>query len=665
MSLENSPSFLLNFSGCEMSGEAKQFYRFKSFRLSILERQLLHESTPVALTPKAFEVLAVLVERSGHLVEKEELLKLVWGDAFVEEANVTRIVHTLRKVLGEDDNGNKFIETVAKKGYRFVAEVTEVGEAAAPDSATDKPEAFKVVEPLSADNSQPLLTKAEQTFPQQAAKPKLKTRLLLFAGGGFSAVLLLGWLAFYLPSKPKMSASDVSVKSIAVLPFKPLSADGRDKGLELGMADTLINKLSGIKRLAVRPLGAIRRYVAIEYDSVAAGKDLGVDYVLEGSLQMIGEQTRVNVQLLSVKDGTAVWTDSCDKQCSTIFELQDAIAARIATSLAIKLSGEDRVRLAKHSTENPDAYRAYLLGRYFHDKRTPETTEQSIEYFEQAVKLDPHYARAYATLADAHISLAKMSVSLLDDVMPQAKAAAEKALEIDDTLAEAHASLGSIKFFEWDWAGAEREFKRAIEINPNHEHHHTDYEFYLINMKRFDEAVAESKRVLELDPVSVVYNRNVAVMLYFARRYDEAIEQCQKTLKLDPNMKTVFNWLSRAYEQKKEYDQAVEAYLKFWEFEGETVAAYREIYATSGWKEFWRKRLDLLKVRAKPRGFHLVGMAENYARLGEKDQAFACLEKAFDQREVAITIQNPDPFWDSYHSDPRFIDIIRRMGIEP
>jgi tetratricopeptide (TPR) repeat protein len=256
----------------------------------------------------------------------------------------------------------------------------------------------------------------------------------------------------------------------------------------------------------------------------------------------------------------------------------------------------------------------------------------------------------------------------MEEVLPRAKEAVEKALAIDNTLAEAHAVLGSIRYFEWNWSGAEREFNRAIELNPNYKRTNPNYEQYLLKMKRFDEAVAESKRVLELDPTSAYYNRNVAMILYFARRYDEAIEQCQKTLELEPDMEVAYNWQWRAYEQKGQYDQSVEAFLKFYgpiKQQGpEAVAAFREVYAKSGWKGFWRKVLDLNMERAE-RGINLHAVAENYARLGERDQALFWLEKAIEQRQEEITLHCQNPFWDGFRSDLRFTNLIRRMGLEP
>jgi DNA-binding winged helix-turn-helix (wHTH) protein/TolB-like protein/Flp pilus assembly protein TadD len=666
MSLENFPGFLLNVSQWQMNGEEKHSYWFKSFRLNVEERQLLDNGSPVPLTPKAFDVLATLVERSGQLVEKDELLKLVWADTVVEEANVARIVHTLRKVLGEDENGNKFIETVAKKGYRFVASVSEAREAPGPKSTNGKQNASVSVETSADDELQIPSARADASVTQPAAKQKREMKIFLLAVGFLTAVLLIVLLSINFRAKSSFTPN--RVKSIAVLPFKPLSADSRNESLELGMAEAVINKLSGIRELIVRPVSSVRKYTSLEQDSIAAGRELGVDYVIEGSLQKEGEKTRATVLLLSVNDGKAVWSSKFDEQLATIFELQDSIAKRITEGLALELSGEERKRLAKHYTESTEAYQAYLTGRSLHHKRTNKGTEKGIEYFEQAIKLDLNYALAYAALADAHVSLVRSGARSTEENMPQAKAAVSKALEIDDTLAEAHAALGSIKFLEWDWLGAEGEFKRAIELNPNYERNHSDYDHCLRFMGRFDEAVAESKRALELEPASAFHHRGVAMALYFARRYDEAIAQCEKAIELDSTIPTTYRWLAKSYEQKRLYDQAVEAYLKtgaFTEHGAEAGGALRKAYATSGWRAFWQKLLVLKKERAKQRLVNTGESAEIYVRLGEKDQAFASLEKAYEQRQPLITFLNRDPVWDGLRSDPRYADLIRRAGLVP
>jgi len=377
----------------------------------------------------------------------------------------------------------------------------------------------------------------------------------------------------------------------------------------------------------------------------------------------------IGIELVDVRDNRRLWSAQYNRKPSDVLAMQQEIAREVAEKLRPRLGSSEKQRLKKHYTESADAYGAYTRGRFMFEKRTAPATETSIKYFEQAIKLDPDYALAYAALADAQLSLSQLgTLRLPAEVMPEAKAAVAKALAIDGTLAEAHASLGRIKLFEWDWAGAEREFKRARELNPNYEGNEDSDAHYLRVMKRFDEAVAESRRILELEPVSVLYNRNVAINLYYARRYDEAMEQCKRTLELDPNMPTAYRSLAKSYEQQGLYEQAVEAYLKTVEFSNlgpEGGAALKDAYAASGWKGFWRKSLELKKERAKQRRVSLYALGENYARLGEKDQAFAWLEKVYEQRSLALSQLNGDPLWDGFRSDPRYADLVRRMGLEP
>jgi eukaryotic-like serine/threonine-protein kinase len=461
-----------------------------------------------------------------------------------------------------------------------------------------------------------------------------------------------------------------AIDSIAVMPFVNVGNDPNTEYLSDGISDSIINSLSqsaSIKR--VISLNSALRYKGQQVEAQTVGREFNVQAVLMGRMTQQGDDLRISVELVDVRDNRRLWGEQYNRKLSDILVVQREIAQQISSGLRRRLSGKENEQIAKQYTDNPNAEIAYLKGRYFHNKRSAQDTEKSIEHLEEAVRLDPNYALAHATLANAYLSRALLGARFrLEDVLPRAKAAAGKALAIDDTLSEAHSVMGGIRFYEWDWSGAEREFKRALELNPNYKPTNPFYELYLVNMKRYDEAVAESKRVLELDPISAYYNRNVAMILYFAHRYDEAIEQCQKTLELEPDMGTAYNWLWRAYEQKGLYDQAVEAYLKFYgpiKQQGpEAVAAFRKVYAGSGWKGFWRKALDLDMERAK-RGVNLHGLAESYARLGEKDQALFWLEKAIEQREGAITLHCRNPFWDGFRSDPRFSGLIRRMGLEP
>lgn len=480
---------------------------------------------------------------------------------------------------------------------------------------------------------------------------------VMFTAAG--AIILAVALGYYLYSPRSGEAID----SVAVLPFVNVSGNPDAEYLSDGISDSIINSLSqlpGLKR--VISLNSAQRYKGQQVDAQTVGRELNVRAVLMGKFTLRGDYLLISAELVDVKDYKRLWGGQYNRKLADVVRLQGEIAQEIAGGLRLKLTGDQRERLAKHYTESPDAYRAYLKGRYFLEKRTPQATAKSIEYLEEAIRLDPNYGLAYATLANGYLSTFFQDGRLLNE----AKQAVAKALELNDTPAEAHAALGNIRLSEGDWSGAERAFIRARELNPNYQRFYLDYAHYLRLMKRFEEAVAESKRVLDIDPLSVLYNRNVALALYFARRYDEAIEQCRKTLELEPGMPTAYRWLAKSYEQKGLYDQAVEAWLKTMQFTvhgPEAGAGLREAYAASGWKGFWRKALDLKKARTK---VDLYGLAESYARLGDKDQAFAWLEKAYEQNGPhALIWLNCDPFWDDLRSDPRYADLVQRMGLEP
>jgi len=568
-----------------MSREIKRLYEFDSFRLDPAERQLLRNGVPVPLTPKVFQTLVVLVERSGHLVEKEELLNLVWADAFVEEANLARCVHTLRKALGEEHNEHKYIETVPKRGYRFNGEVRV----------------------------------REQAI---AAAP---------------------------------------IKTLAVLPFKSLAAENREEALEMGMADTLISRLGNSREIVVRPISSVRKYGGLEQDAVQAGRALAVDSVLDGSIQRWGANIRVNVRLVKTADGTSLWAGTFDEKFTDIFVVQDAIANKVAAALALRLGGEEQKHLTRRYTENVEAYQYYLKGRFHWNKRAPRDLQKAIEHFKQAITLDRAYALAFAGLADAYTLLANAG-SPAHEIMPKAREAAHKAVLLDDNLAEAHAALGNtIIYYDYDFAGAEREHKRAIELNPNYATARHWYSELLMGLGRHEEALAEIRRALEIEPLSLILNRQYGASLLFARQYDAAIAQMKKTVELDANFAVGHSTLSVAYRMKGNYAESVEELARFQELIGgeQTAALMRESFAKGGWQEFLRAMTD----ERRPVNLTPYNVATFHAALGENDRAFTELNKAYQNREAILGLLKVDPRFDSLHHDPRFEDLAGHFKI--
>lgn len=674
MSLENFPNFFLNFSERDVNDEERHFYSFKSFRLNIKERQLLQNNSTVSLTPKAFDVLAVLVERSGHLVEKDELLRIVWADSFVEEINVARIVHTLRKVLGEND-GDKFIETVAKKGYRFVAEVNEIREPITRNSGNGKTEVLSDVQELSEVTSlekspeiePPIPINDETVAPPVAAEPKQMKRFILFAIGFATAIFLILFLSFNFSSKSSVNPNEV--RSIAVLPLRSIAAESRDARYELGIADALIQKISPSKNLIVRQLSAVQDYADTKKDPITIGREQKVDYVLVSNYQIADGKIRITSQLINVADGTVEESFKDEQNAASFFALQDEIAANVGRKILTKLNRESNNLTVRRYTENDEAYRLYLLSAALVDKRNRKDAEKAVEYLEQVVRLDPNYALAYARLANAY-STAGTFGGDRSAQYPKQKAAIEKALALDENLAEAYSYLGEMKLnYEWDFDGAERALKKGVELNPNSAVAHQMFALYLNSMGRTDEAIAHSKTAIDLDPRSVIIQRIYGDSLFTARRYDEAIAQYERTIQMDPTFRMAYGWIIGAYQAKGEDDKAFEWFLRAphrKDEAAEKIELWKTLYAQSGWRGIYRKQLEDAKQEEKEGKTPYWEMARLYADLDDKEQAMIYLQKAFElnQRGWGWTRLKVDPKYDLIRDDPRFHEIVRRVGLK-
>jgi DNA-binding winged helix-turn-helix (wHTH) protein/tetratricopeptide (TPR) repeat protein len=457
------------------------------------------------------------------------------------------------------------------------------------------------------------------------------------------------------------------IKSIAVLPFKPLVHNNRDEMLELGMADTLITKLSGLKQIIVRPTSAVRKYTALDQDPIAAGREQRVDAVLDASIQRVGERIRVTMRFLNVEDGSPLWAYKYDEQCTDLFAVQDAISERVAEALALKLTGEEKKLLTKRYTENTDAYGFYLKGRFYWNKRTHVGLNNAIEHFRQAIEIDPNYAVAYAGLADCHNLQTIYSGIPPKLAFAEGKAAAIKALELDDTLAEAHNSLACVKWaFEYDSVATEVLYKRAIELDPNLTPARTYYAKFLSTMGRQEEAFAEIKLAQERDPVSLLVNWVLAELLHYEREHDRAIEQLLRTLDMDPNLLPAQVFLGRAYEQKGMYKEAIAEFQRAITISPDdlrVVSLLAHAYAVSGKTNKAQRVLAELKEQSKRRYISPFNIAIIYVALGEKDQAFEWLEKAYDERSLWMVFLKVDPRLDSLRATPDFANLLRRMGL--
>ncbi len=618
-----------------MSHQPKPIYEFGSFRLEVAERRLQRAEEIIPLPPKAFDLLLVLIAQPGHLLEKEELLAAVWPDAVVEEVNLANTISLLRKALGEGAQEQRFIETVPRRGYRFVAEVRNTANEGRGDTV--------------------------QGIAMPRRRVAFTPRRLWMTS---AALLVLALPSYYFWSH----RTTAPINTLAVLPFKPLQTDGQDDYLGLGLADTLITKLGGLRQLIVRPTSAVRKYSSPQQDPLAAGREQQVEAVLDASLQRMGKRIRVTVRLLKVGDGATLWSYQCDEQyCADVFVMQDVISERVAAALTRELTGEEQQRLRKHYTENRVAYELYLKGRYFINKGWFGEVGKGIEAFQQAIATDPNYALAHAGLADAYFRLVRGGAPTLE-TMSKAKAAALKALALDDSLADAHVALALVKtYYDWDWAGAEKEYQRALALNPNNAYAHQWYGRYLSALGRFDEAVAALKRALQLDPLSPPISLVLGESLYLARQYDEAIKQLAATLELDHNHPMARWLMGKAFMQKANYAEAIAVLEKEIAGNGGRHSALLSVlgraYARSGRREEALKLLTEITERAiQPNGSG-VNVGPLQLELGEKEQAFALLEKSYELRGIRLVLLKVEPEFDSLRAEPRFQDLLRRIGL--
>lgn len=508
------------------------------------------------------------------------------------------------------------------------------------------------------------------------ARPKAVRRRapILRVITGLCVLVILAGAIFWFVSRREWQkpatiggTATTQAKRMAVLPFKPVNAGNGDEILEMGMADTLIAKLSNSREMIVSSLNSIRKYNGLDQDSVAAGRALQVDSVLEGHVQKVGDRIRVTTRLINVADGSTLWGSTFDEKFTDVFAVQDAISQKVADALALRLSGEEKERFVRRYTENVEAYQLYLTGRYHWSRLTPPEIRTGIGFFSKAIELDPTYALAYVGLAECNRSLAITSDVASKDSIPQAKAAAAKALQIDDSLAEAHASLSfSLIWYDWDWVRAEKEAKRAVELNPNSAMAHFAHAHVLSDLARHDEALAESARARELEPLFLLPRALEGMFLHHARRDLEAVVSLQKTLEIDPNFWITHLTLGKVDAQLKRYPEALAELMKAKEFShgnSEAIGSIGYLAGLQGDSARAHEVLEELKTLSSQHYVPPYNVAMVYAGLGMRDEALTSLETACDERDVRVTLLRVDPRWDSLREDPRFKQILRRVGL--
>ena len=652
-----------------------ELYEFDSYRVDPADHRLLRDGAPVQLEPKVFDTLVTLLRHRGRLVGKQELLQAVWPDTFVEEGNLTRNISILRKALARGDGRPQYIETVPKRGYRFVGDVrAPAGERS--ELLVESARVSIVVEDEECEpgmetggsarpggGDAPSRSAGSQKRPPRfgpLTRPKLG---LLFS---LPALLAAVTAALYLRS---CGGSGQAVGSLAVLPFANVGADPDAEYLSDGVTDGLINSLSRLPNLKVMSRSAVFRFRGQGVDAKAAGRQLGVQAVLTGTLTRRGSDLVVSAELVAVRDNSHLWGERYERKLTGLLAAQAQLADDISHYLRPELKGDAQKGLARRETDDPEAYELYLKGRYALDTLT-EQQQTSLEYFRRAIKEDPRFARAYAGMAEAHAEMGNLGATFVlppREAYSLAKSAALKAVELDDTLAEAHAALGQIAMdFEWDWEGAERRFKRAIGLNPNYANARHWYSHYLISMGRFDDSLAESRQALALDPLDAGMNFHLGFHYYNARQYGQAEAQLRKALEIDRNHSGAHDILGLVYGRQKRYQEAVAEMLRSRELGGmDNRGSLGHLYAVSGRTGEARRLLEQLQLEARHKPVSSYGIARVYAGLGETDQAFGWLDKAVVERDGNFS--NPgikvDHDFDPLRSDPRFAGLLRRMGL--
>lgn len=653
-----------------LASGARRVYEFGPFRLDRDRYKLFRGDEIVPLSPKAIETLILLVQNQGKLLQRQALMEALWPDTVVEDANLTVAVSQLRRLINQNGDKGEFIQTIPRVGYRFVADVRTVE--GRPNQLSAGSQNAPHME-TGVDESNGVGSDSKELLPGQShaliAPVKGKQTFWPYVVVAASIIVLtvIGWLLF--SSKHlKLPMSTAQVKTMAILPFKILSADPADEYLGIGLADTLITQIDRTPQILVRPTSSSKYVETHALDPLAAGRLLRVEAVLDGTVQHDAGNLRVTARLLRVGDGAVLWSGKFDEKFTDVFAVQDSISQEVAAALIRNLRGEDRKLLTKHHTDNPEAFRAYLKGRYFWNKRTPDGLQQSLTYFRQAIDLDPTYSSAYAGMADAYALLVWQEQLPRGEFIARAKAAATKALEIDETLAAPHATLGYVKFwYDWDFAGAESEFRRAIELNPEYGSAHHWYGESLGMMGRFDDGLKELRLAEQVDPLSAIINADLGKLLFLARQPDQAIEQLQKTLELDPDLPLAHVFLALAWNKKGLHEQAIAELERIAKAPGSRAifkAALGFVYGQSAREAQARSVLDELigsrstTVYVSP--FHIALV---YVGLGEKDKAMDWLEKAKTERDPFLIYIKTDPNFDGLRGDSRFVDFLRSMGL--
>jgi TolB-like protein/DNA-binding winged helix-turn-helix (wHTH) protein/Tfp pilus assembly protein PilF len=624
------------------STHSPRMVRFGVYEVDLRAGELRKSGVKIKLQEQPFQILALLLGRPGEVVTREEIQKQLWpADTFVDfEHSLNAAVKRLREALGDSADNPRFVETLPRRGYRFIY-------------------------PVEGRPSTALGIKGQAGLDGR----RIGRRAWLAALGLLALVaVLVGLNVGGLRERLLGRAAPGQITSIAVLPLANLSGDPEQDYFVDGMTETLITELSKIRALTVISRQSVMQFKGTDKPLPEIARELNVDAVVQGSALHIGERVRITVQLIEAASDRNLWAENYDRELRDILALHSDVARAIASEIRIMLTPEEEARLARTRPVNPEAYEAYLKGRYFWNKRTEEGFKKAIGHFERAIASDPTYALAYSGVADSYILLGGADYGALPphEAIPKARSAALKALGIDSTIAEAHASMGGIKEqFEWDWNGSEREYKRALELNPSYATAHHWYAFLLMQVGQLEEALAEMKRAKELDPLSLIINADLGWAFYLARQYDDAISQLRSTLELDSKFVRARFLLGRVYTAEGMYEKAIPEFQKAVDLSGNSpvyVAGLGYGYAAAGKKSKAIELLNELAERAKQEYVAPYDVALVYVGLDQVDQAFIWLEKAYEVHSDFKDELKLVPILDPLRDDPRFQDLLRRMN---
>ena len=610
---------------------------FRDFELDLTSGELHKDGQKVPLPPKAFEVLRSLVERPGEVVTRDELRARLWAaDTFVEfDDSLNHAVKKLRQALGDSAENPQFIETLPRHGYRFIA-------------------------PTNGAN-----------IPGNAPKPKRRYPVPVIVSALALLALMAALVAYDVGGLRRrlwVRTADPPIRSLAVLPLSNLTGDPQQDYFADGMTDALITNLAKIRAVKVISRTSVMQFKGVNKPLPEIAQALGVDGILEGSVQRSGGRVRITAQLIRAATDTHIWAESYERDTRDVLTLQAEVAQAVAREINVALTPEESTHLSRTRPVNPEAYDAYLKGQAHWYWLSREHLDNALEYFQLALRKDPNYALAYVGVANVWMMRGDSGWMTPGEAFPKAKAAVSKALELDDSLAEAHITLANVEsLYDRDWVAAEREFRRGIELNPNNADGHFMYADFLISMKRTNEWSTEIHRTLELDPFNPFFQCFYGWQLVYVQRYDEAIAQLTKALATEPDFSSAHMGLWGAYYKKGMNDEALAEAIKFFVVlhDHEVADALTRGYAEGGYARAMHLGAEVLATRSKRTHVPAVRIARLYAHAGDKDEVLRWLHRAYDEGETPLLHLGVAWDWDLLRTDPRFQDLLRSMRFPP